>query len=499
MINRQINRKDNKLAPWDRGITTEQLAELKKLPSMHAEILEAGNLLGFDLNDKGICKGLSAAGASAFWVNILTEEDGLQAYFNRFQDITYRRPHQPQNYINLFGFFERVKLVQECPNYKPYHSQLIPNDQAALSAERLSAIEALIRPVAMVTSNNKPITILNVDTLIGGYTVNELNDFFDCLSNQLGDYPFELDLSNGEHAITLCFCPTKKDWLLFDANHKPLSVFNKTSHKQLAKILKRLLSDNSTHTVFSTIIRTADIFAEEFQKEYALLNKNKIWKTLHEVNHHQTTIQNQYGETLLYLAACDGHHSSVQALIAANADVNKATLHGATPLFIAAQNGHLSCVQTLIAANAKVNQATSSGITPLYIAAQNGHLSSVQTLIAANAKVNQATSNGVTPLFIAAHNGHPSCVKALIAANAKVNQTRPDGSTPLFIAAQNGYLSCVEILLAAGADVSLKYYGRTAAQIARYNGHHTVADYIEHYTVSFMQKLKSALRVCNVK
>ena len=65
------------------------------------------------------------------------------------------------------------------------------------------------------------------------------------------------------------------------------------------------------------------------------------------------------GRTAVYKAACDGHLDVVQALVAAKADVNKATTDiGITPLLIAAKNGHLDVVQALVAAKADVSWLT---------------------------------------------------------------------------------------------------------------------------------------------
>ena len=77
----------------------------------------------------------------------------------------------------------------------------------------------------------------------------------------------------------------------------------------------------------------------------------------------------------------------------------------AAPLFVAAQEGHLTVVTKLIAAGADVDKATTDdGSTPLYIAAQSGHLTVVMKLIAAGADVNKArTTDGSTPLYIAAY------------------------------------------------------------------------------------------------
>ena len=86
--------------------------------------------------------------------------------------------------------------------------------------------------------------------------------------------------------------------------------------------------------------------------------------------------------------------------------MNKANTDGCTPLLIAAYNGHLNVVQALVAAEADVDKAkTDDGRTPLWTAAYEGHLDVVQALVAAKADVNKAAGEW-TPLRIATQNNH---------------------------------------------------------------------------------------------
>ena len=53
-----------------------------------------------------------------------------------------------------------------------------------------------------------------------------------------------------------------------------------------------------------------------------------------------------------------------------------------TPLYVASQEGHVVVVRTLVAAGADINKATRThDVTPLYIASEQGHEAVVRKLV----------------------------------------------------------------------------------------------------------------------
>ena len=89
-----------------------------------------------------------------------------------------------------------------------------------------------------------------------------------------------------------------------------------------------------------------------------------------------------------------------------------------SPLIVAAQEGHHEVVAALIAAGASVDEASDTGRTPLYVAAENGHHEIATALLAARANVDLATNDGMTPLCWAARKGHVEVVRLLVRAGA---------------------------------------------------------------------------------
>ena len=91
-------------------------------------------------------------------------------------------------------------------------------------------------------------------------------------------------------------------------------------------------------------------------------------------------------------------------------------------MYVAAYENQLEVVMLLIAAGAEVDKASDTGATPLHIATDRGFAGVASALIAAGADVNKARGDGITPLYVAAHENHLEVVKLLIAAGADVNK-----------------------------------------------------------------------------
>ena len=67
---------------------------------------------------------------------------------------------------------------------------------------------------------------------------------------------------------------------------------------------------------------------------------------------------------------------------------------------------------------------------------------------------------------------------------AYLNAVNIDGRTALHFASQRGHIDCVAVLLRAGSNPSIvDEEGNTAADLARENGHHDVADLITEFAL----------------
>jgi serine/threonine-protein phosphatase 6 regulatory ankyrin repeat subunit B len=159
-----------------------------------------------------------------------------------------------------------------------------------------------------------------------------------------------------------------------------------------------------------------------------------------------------------------GSWDVARLLVEAGANINVTTKGGVTALMLVAEESSprsLAMVQALLAANADVNGGsagrTTRGLSP--------------------AEPSYSNAAGYTALGLAASTGSVDVVQLLLATPwVDVNAKQRGGSTALTIASAKGRSDIVRLLLAAKADVSAADDGgKTASMLAVENGHAEVA------------------------
>ncbi|KAI1737533.1 ankyrin repeat-containing domain protein [Xylaria scruposa] len=250
-----------------------------------------------------------------------------------------------------------------------------------------------------------------------------------------------------------------------------------------------------------------DVGIEDGQLALNFLNCNpKITASSEVIMYYWTYRRNQ--ASAVHLAAGFGLWKAIMELVRKGHDPNATDDFGRTPLVWAIENGHHKTVQVLLATekidpnlrgdcNASFPWSRRKkvwdgedpkqelllhrpgyyyecGATPLWYAAWAGDYMAVEWLLATT-RVDPNYGDdyfSTTPLWCAAGNGHEVVVKLLLANNSEIDGSPYGGMTPLLIAAMNGYEAIVGLLLEKGADPShVDDDGQTALMRATWSGH----------------------------
>ena len=151
----------------------------------------------------------------------------------------------------------------------------------------------------------------------------------------------------------------------------------------------------------------------------------------------------------IFAAAAKGQTDELQSLIEKDPElVNAYSPDGFTPLGLAAFFGHAETVEALLAAGADVNRASreSMKMPPLGSAMAVQRNDIARKLIEHGADVNGKAVNDLTALHTAAARGNLEAARLLLDHGADPNATSTDGKTPISYAEEHNHPEMVEFL-----------------------------------------------------
>lgn len=164
---------------------------------------------------------------------------------------------------------------------------------------------------------------------------------------------------------------------------------------------------------------------------------------------------------------------------------------GQTLLHVAAANGHDALIKHLLYLHESysgfhmdIEERDDAGRTAVYLAISHGQYSAYRCLRDHNASLKIRSRASHSPLAMAARGNHVSIMEDLIRAGCLVNEKvlpAMGGCPPLHIAAERGHLDAVQVLLKHGADRNFRRMGdgKTAAELGRSGGYSILADIID--------------------
>ncbi|KAJ3459828.1 hypothetical protein MRS44_015901 [Fusarium solani] len=182
--------------------------------------------------------------------------------------------------------------------------------------------------------------------------------------------------------------------------------------------------------------------------------------------------RNKDGDTALSLASCAGNEAIVKILVEAGASIEPKGDLGGTPLFQAASNGHEGIVALLASMGADLETKNNDGDTALSISSRAGNEAIVKILVKEGANIEAKSCSGETPLLEAAAKGYEGIVKLLASKGAKTDERNRRSETALLIAATAGHTAMARCLLDKGADIEARNHrNHTPLLEAAYRGH----------------------------
>lgn len=170
-------------------------------------------------------------------------------------------------------------------------------------------------------------------------------------------------------------------------------------------------------------------------------------------------------------------------------NINKKISVYGTCLHRSTWRGNSQVTQALLDAGAKTEVRDVDHWRPIHCAASKGHFDCMKALINSNCDLNVQTNYDETPLHFTCDHGYRSCTEMLLQGKCRLDVTDITGFTTLHTAARNGKLETVKLLVVNGADVTIQvcqrettneeHLNKTPYELARDNGHVTVAEYLE--------------------
>lgn len=309
--------------------------------------------------------------------------------------------------------------------------------------------------------------------------------------------PIAFIIDNVDHAITLGYLPTNKQWVLIDANNLPCEYVNKDTNN-LGKMVSDGLMFSSGNCVFALRAFVQGNVKNEYRKCIQAWVKTDSWKQVHKVTKQNGNAKNDADTSWLYTACKYDKFDLCERLLANGADVNavRNRKDKSSPLYAAIINRNIGMIRLLLKAGADVNYQNADGATGLFLAAQTGQAEIVKILLENGADPELTLSQSEEKYLKFAKNKSPEIQEKVTQFLKKYREDTINKENGSLIGRLKWSLFNTCCSDAKRAFSFTHNYQMTPLQIAEIMGNHEVAkvvgDHLSHHD-DFMQ----VQNICN--
>lgn len=224
---------------------------------------------------------------------------------------------------------------------------------------------------------------------------------------------------------------------------------------------------------------------EEVIKMLVNYNKDEKGRIFEDIEPIKLNELNNDRISALHLAVKLKNLKIAKVLLQAGANPNVVGKYGETPIFDSVREDDREMIELLLSYGAKLNVKNREGHTPLIVASQNrNRQEALLCLIKNGADIYETDKNLRTPLMHAANNDNGAMMDIILKATKYdkdyMNNVDINGVSTLIICAKRGNREAVRVLLSRGVNpFGLDKKGKSAADYASYNNHHTCFEIIE--------------------
>ncbi|OPJ77009.1 ankyrin-3-like [Patagioenas fasciata monilis] len=252
-------------------------------------------------------------------------------------------------------------------------------------------------------------------------------------------------ISQGERACRLFFYPCLKqvEPQLYSKMRKYVSEVNESIRDARRQLVGYLLEKDKVWSENSSEQHQGKKDSPRRKKQEWTIKKKKKETQLSRA----AKPRKVHSEVGIFDAVAKGYLSELQKTLKDN-DINVLNSLSETLLHVAAANGHLKVMQYLISKGAKTDVKDKTGRTALHRAAENSHGDAVKALLQCGAYMYSLDRQGKTPLHLAAQNNHSHVLKLILKEEARSYRNQHN---ILHMSALKDESSLAKMLLQAGA------------------------------------------------